>query len=111
MRFSRSIKFFRAWSSGLARAVGTTQADQMRAITGFVSGIRSDCVQNFASGAFTFDNSQYADWSITSVNIRRQVVLTSMNSALLGNNFAGTDTHPANISQPCILYLGLPAEV
>jgi hypothetical protein len=32
-----------------------------------------------------------------------------LNSGELGANFSGADTHPQNISQPAILYLGRPA--
>jgi hypothetical protein len=121
MRFSMGGPPFRAWSPGLARAAGSRQVDQMRVIDG-----NADLYQVGERGGEHFSVKDYGDvvgaGAIYSLKAHQNVGFQTVtfqnnhtaygiciNSALLGVNYIGSDTHPVNISYPCILYLGRQA--
>jgi hypothetical protein len=115
----RGDQFARVWVPGLSRGAGSWQADAMRPITGSIVSY------NNGRAAVLTGYNAVEDYIVASGAFQRSLLSGQpqgngsdssdggydlyLDSGQLGANFSGTDTHPSNISQPAILYLGKPA--
>jgi hypothetical protein len=91
-------QFLRAWVSGLARAAGSWQADAMRT--------------HMHNVTYRGTDSRAGNYILMGDNVGAQPQTKNMGGPV---DFAGNDlltadhTRPPNISQPFIIYLGIPA--
>ena len=98
--------------NGTARQAGSVEADQMRPITGTTTrwgGYSSagPTVLTAATGAFSTNTEGRGNivenYALTGVKFNYD----TFNSALLGTNYSGADTHPLNIGMTPAIYLGV----
>ena len=101
-----SGQFFRNWGLGDANQAGSYQIDQMRVITG-THGLFAVKVSPETTGCFTVGKNM----TINSIGAERVHATADINTALLGEHYAGDETVPQHVWQPVILYLGRPSQV
>ena len=79
-------------------ALGQVQEDQMRPITGTVAHFRINSITSafVSSGAFEFSQTAPNNTGLTQSTGSWATQQPRLNSALLGHNYAGTETRPAN---------------
>lgn len=100
-----SGQFLRCWVTGSSRQAGAYETDQMRVITG-TNQLFAVKITASTSGCYEIGETR----SINSLtDSYRNHATANINTALLGEHFSGDTTHPENISQPHIIYLGNPA--
>ena len=97
--------FIRGWTSGSSHQAGAYETDQMRVIEG-TNQLFAVNISDAVTGCYKIGSTM----SINSLaNGYRNHSTANINTALLGEHFSGGTTHPENISQPIVIYLGKPA--
>jgi hypothetical protein len=99
-----SDQFLRAWGSGLSREAGTAQGDAIQNITGMVTWYNNYGFMDInapISGAFYRGTAHSRGPSVSESRSCNELGFNASNVVR-----TASDTHPQNISIPCIIYLG-----
>jgi hypothetical protein len=101
---------FRNWIAGLSRAAGSAQADAVQEGITYVGAVAPTDYGTWVL-PFLGGNVTRLPASIAGRAGYDQVPATREGADYIVNQRFAAETRPSNVSIPCILYLGRPAEV